>query len=354
MSDPGPDLNLVQEYRREYVGGFHPLQLWRDRRAILANPEIAVRAHPPLANAPVRFALSFGLVPILAIGWCMSQLVEVLYPERERSGVVEQVAEPVRQVLREALADLDDAQLAALAKSVPRTQLDPAAAPLWKEAREAATAPASINQDMSATRRDAARAWLDAVRASPLDPGQQRVLIAKAHEMSRQTSRLNRFVNDFTRSVAEGGPVMQAIGAAGMLLGAWLFGQTVRGDPRFPLAVRADRFYLYYGTSLLFWFLPATAVAYGVGSFASAAGNTELYRLNQGVMIAIAATSMVYLLAHSGRIARVLAGGELARGMAFAVAWRLLAALFAAQVCLMVVGMILGVIGGVLFAILLA
>lgn len=44
--------SLLQEYRSEFAGRFHPLRWWNDYRRILADPAIAAQAKPALANSP--------------------------------------------------------------------------------------------------------------------------------------------------------------------------------------------------------------------------------------------------------------------------------------------------------------
>lgn len=74
MNDGG-EPSLLAAGREELTGGFHPLLLWRDRKRILAQPEIAAQPRPALANSPMRFALALSLTPLLVVGWLTSVAV---------------------------------------------------------------------------------------------------------------------------------------------------------------------------------------------------------------------------------------------------------------------------------------
>jgi hypothetical protein len=338
MSGPR-DASLVAEYRREFGSGFHPLKLWRDRRAILAEPVLAARQDPPLANAPVRYALSLSLAPMLFVGWMMSLLVDLAYPDRERAGLHDGLFVSTQQRLGEELPGLDAEAVKQLAGTIPIEQMPASASQLRdKLARIMSRANRIDVTELNAQMEG----WIREVQSSELDAAQQRVMMAKALAASRYGEKLLRRVGTMQRSVLEGGPMMQVLGVFGTLLGAWLFGQMVRGDSRFVHAERADRFYLYYIPSRMFWFLPAGALAYGIVSFASATGNTGLMSYAQSGQLLVAGGALLYLLLHARDMARALCDAAPApRGVAFAVAWRLLAAQAVAMVAIVLVTFLL-------------
>lgn len=315
--------SLLDQGREEFSGGFRPLLLWRDRRRILADPVVAARPRPPLANGPLRFALALGLTPLLIVAWLTSALVGLL-PDAPQESRLESRSAAIIEALQPQFPLSTPADVDSLSRAIARRRLSPEARELGREAF-----PLAFFQPLlpHAERRAALEAWAGRVRASGLPRLQQDVVIARVLDSAYATQRGDRFMAEVQRNVAEGGPLMQFLAAMSLIASAWLFGQTVRGDVRFTHAERADSFYLYYTTSRVFWFLPAQTLTYGVLSFASASGNAGLMQTAQAAMMILGAASFVYLMAGAAPMARALADGQPAsRGATWAVAWRMFAA----------------------------
>lgn len=335
----GSEVSLLAAGSDELTGGFHPLRLWRDRRRILAEPAVAARPRPPLANAPMRFALALGLTPVLVVAWLASMAVALLPGERPERGGLEFRSEAVIRVLEPALG-LDPAGVAALAGTIKRRQLVPEARTLGKEADGLVFfQPALDNTERGAR----LAAWLARLRASAVPREQQDILLAKLLDSAYDMRRGDRLFGEISRSVSEGGPMLQFMTLSSLITSAWLFGQMLRGDARFVHAERGDRFYLYYTTSRMFWFVPAQTLAYGVVSFGSASGNAALMQGGQLALFAVGGASLLWLLAGSRQMARALADApHAAMRDAWSVAWRMVVAM---TVSMIVMSMVFGLIG---------
>lgn len=338
--DEKKDDSLLLESRDEMTGGFNPLLLWRDRQRILADPEIAARPRPALANTPLRYALALTVTPLLLVAWLSSMLVGWSPGNEAALGPMEARTAVTIEVLSAELPGLDAAQVKVLARSIRPQDMVAEASTLRKAAEQELIRQQMLMPD---ARRSMTRDWAARVRASTLTAPHQDVLIAQLLHMAhvlRPGDRVNAAV---MHSAAEGGPVMQAVSVISLLLGAWLFGQSLRNDARFQHAARADRFYLYYTTTRMFWFLPAQTVAYGIGSYASAAGDSEMLIPAHTLSLLISAASLVYLLAGSRSMAQALvgAGQPLPARAAWSIAWRLIVAMGVALLVLMVVGIVL-------------
>jgi hypothetical protein len=332
--------SLLLEGSDEMTGGFNPLLLWRDRQRILAEPEIAARPRPPLSNAPVRYALALTLTPLLLVAWLSSLLVDG-YPGRESAyGPIDARFGVTIEVLSRELPGLSTEAVKVLARSIRPRDMVAEAGILRADATRAL-----LWQPMMApeARQRRMHDWVARVRASRLTLPHQDVLIAQVLHPAQTLQPADRINAALMRSVAEGGPVMQAISVLSLLLAAWLFGQTLRHDARFRHAARADRFYLYYSTTRMFWFLPAQTLAYGVVSYASAAGDAQMFLSAQTVSLLISLASFVYLLAGSRTMAQALAGADrpLPPAVAWAIGWRVAAAMAAAMWVVMLVGIVL-------------
>jgi hypothetical protein len=334
--DEGKRESLLLESRDEMTGGFNPLQLWRDRQRILADPEIAARPRPALANAPVRYALALTLTPLLLVAWLSSLLVGWTPGEQGKMGPVEARSAVTIEVLAAELPELDAAQVKALAFSVrlgaeARALLKAAADNLiWQPVQEAAQ------------RRETMIDWVARVRRSSLRADEQRVLIAQVLHVAQRILPADRVSAAGLRNVSEGGPLMQLISVFGLLLSAWIFGQTLRHDPRFQHAARAERFYLYYTSTRIFWFLPAQALAYGLASYASAAGDATMFVSAQSFSLAISAAIGLYLLAGARAMARALAGAHmpLPRHAGWTIGWRMTVATAVATAMMLLLAML--------------
>ena len=347
MNDVG-EPSLLAAGREELTGGFHPLLLWRDRQRILARPEIAAQPRPPLANAPMRFALALGLTPLLVVGWLTSVVVGLLPGERTERGGIEYRSETVIAALQPQLPGLSHEQLDTLRRSVPRSERLPEATTLADEAAGVAFFQPLLEP---AQRRAELEAWAGRVRASSLPRAQQDMVFARILDSAHDMRRGDALMGALSRNVAEGGPLMQFLTLLSLIFGAWLFGQMLRGDARFPRADRGDSFYLYFTTSRLFWFVPAQAVAYGLVSYASASGNLGVMRSAQFLLMSVAAASMLYLVAGSRTMARALGGtGDVQPGGAWAICWRMLVAMAVASVVILFVCALVGIIVGIFSA----
>jgi hypothetical protein len=330
------DESLLGAGRDELSGGFHPLRLWRDRCRILAEPAIAARPHPPLSNAPLRFALSLSLTPILVIGWLVSQTVELLPTLAREAPRLETRSLVAIEALEAELPGLDRAALEALAKQPPSSaDMPPPYAELRAQAKDLVMADAG---QAPAARRAALGEWIRSVRSSTLTAGQQQILLARQLRFAQAMRRGDLALQRLQRNLSEGGPVMQITALLATLLSAWLFRQALQGDARFPHAQRADRFYLWYSTSRIFWFIPAQTLSYGLGAYASATGHDALLRLSQSLTMAIGLGSLAWLLAGSPAMARALAdSASVPPGGAWAVGWRMLATYAVAMLVVMLV-----------------
>jgi hypothetical protein len=342
MSD-ADGVSLLDESRHELTGGFHPLLLWRDRQRILAQPEIAAQPRPPLANAPLRFALALSLTPMLLVAWLVSFAVGLLPGERPERFGLEYRSDAVIEALAPHLPGVDRARLDALAHSMRRRAMAPEAARLAAEAQSLIF----FRTMMPAAERQAElETWAGKLRASSVPRSQQDVLLAQMLDAAHDMRRGDQVFGEITRSVSEGGPLMQFLSVVSMLASAWLFGQMLRGDARYPNAARSDGFYLYYSTSRVFWFLPAQALAYGLVSYGSATGSAALMYWGQGVMMTIALASVAYLLAGSRRMASALAGGQTPRGGAWSIGWRMVVAMSVSSLLMMFAFAIVGAVVG--------
>jgi hypothetical protein len=195
-------------------------------------------------------------------------------------------------------------------------------------------------------RRAALQSWVARLRASTLPLPQQQALVARFLHVAYAMRRGDGFSIGIARNVSEGGPLLQVLTVVSLVLGSWLFAQTLRGDARFPNAARADAFYLYYSSSRLFWFIPAQTLAYGAISFASASGDEALLQGGRFVMVLLSAASLAYLLLGAPQMARALAAGDAARGAAWSVAWRVLVSLVVASLTLMMLFAVIGAVAG--------
>lgn len=344
------DPSLLQEYRREFSRSFAPLQLWNDRRRILADPATAAQAPSPLANSPVRFALSLQLFPILFIGWLISALVGMAVSDEQRRDAYAGKLAPAIALLEERLGHPADEPLKDMARQIRVQHMHPQASALWFDLLKIVSL-RTLGQH--APVRDAVADWLQRLDASEVSDEHRGVLMAKTLRYLRSQSEGEKFQDTLVRSITEGGVLMQVVGVFSLLFSAWLLGQMLRGDPRFVLAQRADRFYLYYSTSLIFWFLLAKVTSFGVGSFAYAAGKPALFNVSQIAQSVIALGAMAWLLSHSGAMARVLCDAQVApKGAAYSVAWRIVVASVVSIVVMLVVGAVLGLAAGIASAML--
>lgn len=344
--DQGKRGSLLAEGRDEMTDGFNPLLLWRDRRRILAQPEIAAAPRPPLANSPLRYALALSLTPLLLVAWLTSLLVDLTPRALIEPGPIEARSAVTIEVLGAELPGLDREQTKVLARSIRRKDMVPEAQPLAESARQILSWEPFMP---AAERRAAMRDWVARVRASPLTAPHQDVLIAQLLHVAHVTRPADRLNGNLLRSIAEGGTVMQVLSVVSLLLGAWLFGQTLRSDARFQHAARADRFYLYYTTSRIFWFLPAQTLAYGIGSYASATADVAMFDSASRLSMLISLASVLYLLAGAGIMARALAGSPPAPPphAAWSIGWRLVVSMLTSLLVVMVLGMLLAVLLGI-------
>ena len=339
------DPSLLREYQREFSNKFAPLQLWSDRRRILADPAIAAQSPSPLANSPVRFALSLQLVPILFIGWLVSALVGLVVSDEQRVDAYAGKLAPAIALLEEHMGHPADEPLAETARQAGVQHMHPQAKALWFDLVKIVALRATGDD---ATVRDSAADWLQRLEASEVSREHRDVLKAKALRYLRSQRDGGKFQDTVMRSLTQGGVLMQVTGVFSLLFSAWLLGQMLRGDARFVLAQRADRFYLYYSTSLIFWLLLAKLAFFGVGSFAYAAGKPALFNLSQAAQLATALVTMIWLLWHSGVMARVLCDAQVApKGAAFSVAWRIVVASVVSVIVMTVVGGVVGLAAGI-------
>jgi hypothetical protein len=348
--DEGKSGSLLADGRDEFTGGFHPLLLWRDRQRILARPDITVQPHPPLANAPLRFALTLSLTPLLVIAWLASSMVSLLPGERSERGGIEYPSATVIEALQSQLPQLGPAQLDELRRSVPRSARAPEASAFAQEASRIAFFQPSLEP---AERRAELRAWAQRVRASSLPRVQQDAVLAEILDSAHDLRRIDSLLGGVSRNLSEGGPLMQFLSIVSLISSTWLFGQMVRGDARFPAAARGEALYLYYTTSRLFWFVPAQALAYGMVSYASASDDAALLRSAQVLSMTVGVASLLYVLAGSREMARALGGGtEAPRGGAWAIGWRMLVAMTVTTIvlgfCFFVLGIVVGFVRAML------
>lgn len=344
------DPSLVEDYRNEFAGRFSPLKLWNDRRRILADPAIAAKPQPPLANSPVRFALSLQLVPIIFIGWLVGSLAGLIAPDRDGAGLFSGKLVSSIALMDERLGPMPDEQLKELAGQAGVQHMHPAAEPLWMDlVRTNSLRMQSDAAQVHASTED----WLQRLDASEVSPEHRMVLTAKGLRFMQQLQASEKWQDGLMRSMTEGGVLMQVIGVGSLLFSAWLLGQMLRGNAWFPLATRADRFYLYYSTSHIFWFLLVKLLFFGVGSFAYAAGNTGLFSTAQTGQLLVAGATAIWLLSRSGEMARVLSDASPApKGAAFAVAWRMAVAMLVSTFVMFVIAVVMGVIAGFAMAML--
>lgn len=250
--------------------------------------------------------------------------------------------------LQPQLPGLGPAELEALRRSVPRDARLPAAKTLADEAALIAFFQPTLEP---AQRRAELEAWADRVRASPLPRAQQDAVFARILDSAHDMRRGDQLIGAMSRNVSEGGPLMQFLTIVSLIFSAWLFGQMLRGDARFPRADRGDAFYLYYTTSRMFWFVPAQTVGYGLVSYASASGDVGMMRSVHLLLMSITAASVVYLLAGSHTMARALGGtGAVPPGGTWAIGWRMLAAMAVALVVIVVAFGLFGVVVGIVSA----
>lgn len=342
MTDPSTTSAALADYHATFGNSYNPRRLWRDRRAILAQPRIATETRPPLSLSPLRFALTLAVVPMLAIGWATAQLASVLYPDGRAPSAVETNARAIEQPLIVFLADADADQIHAWSK-IKRDVLPPDAARLYDQGKQslgptsAAADPTLVTQAISG--------FVSELQRSTLAPEQQRVVAAKLLRRVQARRHADAVLNAFMHSILEGGAAMQVIAAFTILLSAWTFRRLVRRDPRFPLGERADRLYLYYSTSRLFWLTMASIGSYGVISFASASGDAALLEQANTVSQWLALAALLYLLLFSRSLVRALRDDDaLPRGSTWSIAWRLIAAQVLAMLALIVVAFVLGIL----------
>ena len=342
---PDSDPSLLQEYRSEFTQRFRALQLWNDRRRILAEPAVAAQVSPPLANSPVRFALSLQLVPVLFIGWLVSALVGLVVSDDERVDAYASKLNPAIELLDERLGHRSKQEVDDLAREAGVQHMHPQANALWMELVKAI----AFHATNDSTRvRDGVAAWLQHLEASPLSAEHRLVLEAKALRFIRGQGESEKFRDTIMRSVTEGGVAMQLISVFSLLFSAWLLGQTLRGDPRFVLAARADRFYLYYSTSLVFWFLVAKVLCFGVTSFAYASGKPALFVGSQSVQMLVGLAAAVWLVSRSGEMARVLCDANPApKGATFAIAWRIVVTMLVSLIVVLAICLFIGLAIGI-------
>lgn len=350
MENPS-DPSLLHEYRSEFAGRFHPLLLWNDRRRILADPAIAAQTPSPLANSPVRFALSLQLLPILFIGWLVGTLAGLIEPGDGRVGVYAGKLAPAIELLEERLGPMPDAQLNDMARQAGVQQMHPQADPLWMDLVRSMSL-RHAGGDLAQV-RDVMTDWLRRLDVSDVSEEHRTVLTAKALRFVRQLQKNEKFLDKIMRSITEGGVLMQVMGVFSLLFCAWLLGQMLRGDARFPLATRADRFYLYYSTSHVFWFLLAKLLCFGIASFAYAAGNASLFSHMQTAQLLVGLGMAGWLISRSGEMARVLSDAQPApKGAALAIGWRIVVAMTVSMVVMLVIALVIGMTAGMAMAML--
>lgn len=345
------DPSLLQEYRSEFAGRFNPLRLWNDRRRILADPAIAAQPQPPLANSPVRFALSLQLLPILFIGWLVGMVSGLIAPDGERANALSGKLIPAIELLEGRLGAMPDAELAEMAGKTSVKDMPAQADGLWMHMvrrmsfRHSMSEPAEV--------RDVMDDWLQRVQTSDLSEEHRAILEAKALRFLHRLQKNEKYHDKVMRSITEGGVLMQVIGVFTLLFGAWLLGQMLRGDARFSLAARADRFYLYYSTSQVFWLLMVKLLCFGVGSFAYAAGNVRLFSGAQMAQFVVAGITVLWLISRSGEMARVLCNADPApKGAAFSIAWRMVVAMLVSTIVIVLVAVIVGIALGMVVSML--
>src|SRR5687768_12597246 len=135
MIEPGQP-SLLDAGRDELSSGFNPLQLWRDRQRILADPEIAAQPRPPLANAPLRYALALSLTPLLVVAWLTSSLAGWMPRNDAGLGMIEARSAVTIEVLGEQLPGLDVEQVKVLARSIRARDMVAEAAVLRRDAKD--------------------------------------------------------------------------------------------------------------------------------------------------------------------------------------------------------------------------
>lgn len=344
MSEPPAKVeedSLIAAGRDELTGGFHPLRLWRDRRRVLAEPVVAARPNPPLANAPLRFSLALHLTPILLISWLVGLIVDLTPNRPPALSQLEVRSVTLIEAIEPELGGLSREAVFALGKRRQDAAPDELK-PLQARLRELVVTPPT---ESYAERRARVDAWVRDVRASSLPEDAQRQLLANGLSMGYRLRNADVVLGRVQRNAAEGGPVLQVSMLLAALLGAWLFRQTLQGDARFVHAARADRFYLYYSTSRMFWFIPLQTLAYGVGAYGSALGRNDLLHAGQVGSTLVGAAAMVWVLLGSRQMARALSEDPQASlSAAWAVGWRQLAAMVGSFVLLAAVAAVLAVV----------
>jgi len=343
MGEPRRD---IDEYRATFGNGFDPRRLWRDRRAILAEPRICTEPSPPLSFPPLRFALTLVIVPMLACAWLASQLAGVLYPDGPPPGAMAAAAQAIEAPLDAFLGRPDDATLRALA--APKLDaLGTEGKAMVESARDRLVLVPQSQPDAGPL-ATAAEAFVAQVRAAPLSPAQQRQAVAEILKAVRARRRIDGVVSGLLRNFMEGGAGMQVLSAIALVVTARLFRASVRRDPRFPRGERGAELFLYYGTARLFWLSVASIVAYTLLAFASASGNLALLAQAQAANQALALVSLAWLLFFTRDFVRALREDDaLPAGARAAVGWKLLWTQVVANLLLIAAATVFGIVLGV-------
>jgi hypothetical protein len=339
MDERAPRSSALADYHAVFGNSFDLRRLWRDRRAILAQPRIASEVRPPLGFPPLRFALTLAVVPMLAIGWLTSEIAGFLYFDEHAPTPVEARARAIEAPLAALLDGTDRAQLRAWA-AIDSDALPPAAADWYVRGKRELTTAAGDPVGLAA----ASARFVADLRSSEVEAETRNVVAAKLLRRTRALRRVDAVTEGFKHSLLEGGLAMQAIGALGTLLSAWMFRRLVRRDSRFPRAGRADQLYLYYATSRLFWLTLASIASYGALAFASASDDIALLGRIDVANAAIGTASLAWLLLGSAAMARALReDDELPAGAVRSLFWRLLASQLLAYALLVLIAVLIGV-----------
>jgi hypothetical protein len=345
MNDQPARPSALDDYRATFGNRFDLRQLWRDRKAILAQPRIAAEPAPPLSMSPLRFALTLAVLPMLALGWASSQLATLAYPDGRPPSATEAIARAIEAPLESFLLPADADRIAAWGR-VKSATLPAASVALYENGKQRlTTTPTKID---AVAARQAVDAFVLELSQSGLSTEQRNIVAAKLLLRTRIARRLEGFGSGLMRSFFEGGAAAQAVGALSLLVSAWMFRRFVRRDARFARRERADQFYLYYVTSRLFWLSLLSIVCYGVVAFASASADVVLMSRANSVNQLLLVVSLVYLLARSREIARALSDGdELPAGATRSIAWRMLLSQLLANIAVIAVALLLGIVVGI-------
>jgi hypothetical protein len=342
MTDSLPPSTALEDYRATFGTSLDVRRLWRDRRAILADPRIASQPRPPLGFPPLRFALALVIVPMLALGWLSSQLAGAMYPDGAAASPIESGTRAIEAPLDAYLGAPPDRELRAM-------RIDGAVlAADAKALRERARARLDLKPFEAVPDalglREGADAFVAELKASALPESTRRALAADVLLKARARRHVDAVSMGFMRSMLEGGAGMQVMSALVLVVAAWRFRRSLRNDPRFPRREQAGAFYLYYTTARLFWLSMLSILVYGVLAFASAAGDMRLFDQFNIASQVIGLASLVYLLCYSGTIARALRDDdELPKGAAFAIGRKLVWSQLVAIVSLILLALLLGI-----------